>query len=134
MGIARDYLKRVILDTLDVVNSIGESVEHLDNSNLEILEREFSNIKNQEMHDKNVERLLDGVGFFKSISEMSSVTSFYNNLKCINNKLSSTELYNDTIELGLDIIKNNFENKEDIEKFNKMFKECKYYENKYRAL
>ena len=86
------------------------------------------------MHDENVNRLLDGIGFFKSISEMSSVTSFYNNLKCINNKLSSTELYNNTIELGLDIIKNNFENKEDIEKFNKMFKECKYYENKFRAL
>ena len=134
MGIARDYLKRVILDTLDVVNEIGKSVECLDNSNLEILERELSNIKNQEMHDENVNRLLDGIGFFKSISEMSSVTSFYNNLKCINNKLSSTELYMETIELGLDIIKNNFENKEDIEKFNKMFKECKYYENKFRAL
>ena len=134
MGIAREYFKGVILDTLDVVNSIGESVEHLDNSNLEILEREFSNIKNQEMHDENVKRLLGGVGFFKSISEMSSVTSFYNNLKCINNKLSSTELYTETIALGLDIIKNNFENKEDIERFNKMFKECKYYENKFRAL
>ena len=134
MGIARDYVKGMILDTLDVVNSIGESVEHLDNSNLEILEREFSNIKNHEMHKENVDRLLDGIGFFKSISERSSVVSFYSNLTCINKKLSSTELYMETIALGLDIIKNNFENKEDIEKFNKMFKECKYYENKFRAL
>ena len=134
MGIARDYVKGMILDVLDVVNSIGESVERLDNSNLEILEREFSNIKNQEMHKENVEQLLGDIGFFKAISERSSLVSFYNNYACINKKLSSTELYNDTIELGLDIMKNNFENKEDIEKFNKMFKECEYYEDKFRAL
>jgi hypothetical protein len=70
MGIARDCVKGMILDILDVVNSIGESVERLDNSNLEV---------------------------------------FYNNLTCINKKLSSAELYMETIALGLDIIKNNFD-------------------------
>jgi hypothetical protein len=134
MGIARDYVKGWVLDVLDAVNSVGESVERLDSSNLEILEREFSNIKNDGMHKENTERLLNGIGFFKAISEMSSIKSFYNSFKYINNKLSSNELYMETIELGLEIIKNNFENKEDIEKFNKMFKECKYYENKFRAL
>ena len=134
MGIARDYVKGMILDTLDVVNEIGKSVECLDNSNLEILERDYNNIKNVEMHKENVNQLLDGIGFFRSISERTSAVSFYNNLTCINRRLSSKELYMETIESGLDIIKNNFENKENIEKFNKMFKECKYYENKFRAL
>ena len=134
MGIARDYVKGMILDTLDVVNSIGESVERLDNSNLEILERDYNNIKNVEMHKENVKQLLGDMGFFKAISERASAVSFNNNLTCINRRLSSGELYMKTIELGLDIMKNNFENKEDIEKFNKMFKECKYYENKFRAL
>jgi hypothetical protein len=134
MGIARDYLKGMILDTLDVVNSVGENVERLDNSNLEILERDYNNIKNVEMHKENIKQLLGDIGFFKAISERSSAVSFNNNLTCINRRLSSKELYMETIELGLDIMKNNFENKEDIEKFNKMFKECKYYENKFRAL
>ena len=134
MGIARDYLKGMILDTLDVVNSIGESVERLDNSDLEILERDYNNIKNVEMHKENVKQLLGDMGFFKAISERTLAVSFNNNLTCINRRLSSGELYMKTIELGLDIMKNNFENKEDIEKFNKMFKECKYYENKFRTL
>jgi hypothetical protein len=109
-------------------------VERLDNSNLEILERDYNNIKNVEMHKENIKQLLGDMGFFKAISERTSTVSFNNNLTCINRRLSSKELYMETIELGLDIMKNNFENKEDIEKFNKMFKECKYYENKYRAL
>ena len=134
MGIARDYLKGMILDTMVIVNLIGKSVKSLDNSKLEILEREFNNIKNVEMHKENVNRLLNDMGSFESIFEKMSVTSFYNNLTCINKKLSSNELYAETIALGLDIMKNNFENKEDIERFNKMFKECEYYEDKFRVL
>ena len=134
MGIARDYYKGMISDILGVVNSIGKSVECLDNSNLEEIEKEFSKVKDVEMHKENTKRLLSDIGFFESIYERLSMGLFYKNLICINKKLSSRELYAETIELGLDIIKNNFENKEDIEKFNKMFKECKYYENKFRAL
>ena len=134
MGIARDYLKGMILDTMVIVNLIGKSVKSLDNSKLEILEREFNNIKNVEMHKENVNRLLNDMGSFESIFEKLSVASFYNNLTCINKKLSSNELYAETIALGLDIMKNNFENKEDIERFNKMFKECEYYEDKFRVL
>ena len=134
MGIARDYLKGMILDTMVIVNLIGKSVKSLDNSKLEILEREFNNIKNVEMHKENVNRLLNDMGSFESIFEKLSVASFYNNLTCINKKLSSNELYAETIALGLDIMKNNFENKEDIKRFNKMFKECEYYEDKFRVL
>ena len=56
------------------------------------------------------------------------------NVTRLNSQLTSSELYNETAILGINIIKNNFENKEDIEKFNKMFKECKYFENNYRNL
>ena len=134
MWIARDYLKGMVLDTLDIVNEIGKSVECLDDSNLEMLERKFSNIKNNEMHKENAKQLWCDMDLFETIFEKISAISFRDNLTHINKRLSSDELYTETIELGLDIIKNNFENKEDIEKFNKMFKECKYYEDKFRAL
>lgn len=134
MGILRNYLKNTIIDKLEIVNSIGDAINNLDNSKLDILEARFKGINNMEKHKESLGYLKNGIGFFQLSSEKSEVTSLMSNITRLNSQLSSSELYNETAMLGINIIKNNFENKEDIDKFNKMFKECKYFENNYRNL
>ena len=134
MGILRNYLKNVIIDMLETVNSIGDAINNLDNSKLDILEARFKGMNNMEKHKESLGYLKNGIGFFQLSSEKSEVTSLMSNITRLNSQLTSSELYNETAMLGINIIKNNFENKEDIDKFNKMFKECKYFENNYRNL
>ena len=134
MGILRNYLKNTIIDKLEIVNSIGDAINNLDNSKLDILEARFKGMNNMEKHKESLGYLKNGIGFFQLSSEKSEVTSLMSNITRLNSQLSSSELYNETAMLGINIIKNNFENKEDIDKFNKMFKECKYFENNYRNL
>ena len=134
MGVLRNYLKNTIIDKLEIVNSIGDAINNLDNSKLDILEARFKGMNNMEKHKESLGYLKNGIGFFQLSSEKSEVTSLMSNITSLNSQLSSSELYNETAMLGINIIKNNFENKEDIDKFNKMFKECKYFENNYRNL
>ena len=134
MGVLRNYLKNTIIDKLEIVNSIGDAINNLDNSKLDILETRFKGMNNMEKHKESLGYLKNGIGFFQLSSEKSEVTSLMSNITSLNSQLSSSELYNETAMLGINIIKNNFENKEDIDKFNKMFKECKYFENNYRNL
>ena len=134
MGVLRNYLKNTIIDKLEIVNSIGDAINNLDNSKLDILEARFKGMNNMEKHKESLGYLKNGIGFFQLSSEKSEVTSLMSNITRLNSQLSSSELYNETAMLGINIIKNNFENKEDIDKFNKMFKECKYFENNYRNL
>lgn len=134
MGILRNYLKNVIIDMLETVNSIGDAINNLDNSELDILEARVKGMNNMEKHKESLGYLKNGIGFFQLSSEKSEVTSLMSNITRLNSQLTSSELYNETAMLGINIIKNNFENKEDIDKFNKMFKECKYFENNYRNL
>lgn len=134
MGILRNYLKNVILDMLETVNSIGDAINNLDNSGLDILEARVKGMNNMEKHKESLGYLKNGIGFFQLSSEKSELTSLMSNITRLNSQLTSSELYNETAMLGINIIKNNFENKEDIDKFNKMFKECKYFENNYRNL
>ena len=134
MGVLRNYLKNTIIDKLEIVNSIGDAINNLDNSKLDILETRFKGMNNMEKHKESLGYLKNGIGFFQLSSEKSEVTSLMSNITRLNSQLSSSELYNETAMLGINIIKNNFENKEDIDKFNKMFKECKYFENNYRNL
>jgi hypothetical protein len=134
MGILRDYLKNVIIDMLETVNSIADAINNLDNSKLDILEARVKGMNNMEKHKESIGYLKSGIGFFRRSSEKSELTSLMSNITRLNSQLTSSELYNETAMLGINIIKNNFENKEDIEKFNKMFKECKYFENNYRNL
>ena len=126
MGVLRNYLKNTIIDKLEIVNSIGDAINNLDNSKLDILETRFKGMNNMEKHKESLGYLKNGIGFFQLSSEKSEVTSLMSNITRLNSQLSSSELYNETAMLGINIIKNNFENKEDIDKFNKMFKECKY--------
>ena len=134
MGVLRNYLKNTIIDKLEIVNSIGDAINNLDNSKLDILETRFKGMNNMEKHKESLGYLKNGIGFFQLSSEKSEVTSLMSNITRLNSQLSSSELYNETAMLGINIIKNNFENKEDIDKFNKMIKECKYFENNYRNL
>ena len=134
MGVLRNYLKNTIIDKLEIVNSIGDAINNLDNSKLDILETRFKGMNNMEKHKESLGYLKNGIGFFQLSSEKSEVTSLMSNITSLNSQLSSSELYNETAMLGINIIKNNFENKEDIDKFNKMIKECKYFENNYRNL
>ena len=134
MGVLRNYLKNVIIDMLETVNSIGTAINNLDNSKLDILETRFKGMNNMEKHKESLGYLKNGIGFFQLSSEKSEVTSLMSNITSLNSQLSSSELYNETAMLGINIIKNNFENKEDLDKFNKMIKECKYFENNYRNL
>ena len=134
MGVLRNYLKNTIIDKLEIVNSIGDAINNLDNSKLDILEARFKGMNNMEKHKESLGYLKNGIGFFQLSSEKSEVTSLMSNITRLNSQLSSSELYNETAMLGINIIKNNFENKEDIDKFNKMIKECKYFENNYRNL
>ena len=134
MGILRNYLKNTIIDKLEIVNSIGDAINNLDNSKLDILETRFKGMNNMEKHKESLGYLKNGIGFFQLSSEKSEVTSLMSNITRLNSQLSSSELYNETAMLGINIIKNNFENKEDIDKFNNMIKECKYFENNYRNL
>lgn len=134
MGVLRNYLKNTIIDKLEIVNSIGDAINNLDNSKLDILEARFKGMNNMEKHKESLGYLKNGIGFFQLSSEKSEVTSLMSNITSLNSQLSSSELYNETAMLGINIIKNNFENKEDIDKFNKMIKECKYFENNYRNL
>lgn len=134
MGILRDYLKNVIIDMLETVNSIGAAINNLDNSELDILESRVKGMNGLKKHKESINYLKSGIGFFQKYYEKSELTSLMSNVTRLNSQLTSSELYNETAMLGINIIKNNFENKEDIEKFNKMFKECKYFENNYRNL
>ena len=134
MGILRNYLKNVVIDMLETVNSIGDAINNLDNSRLDILEARVKGMNNMEKHKESIGYLKKGIGFFQRSSEKSELSSLMSNITRLNSQLTSSELYNETAMLGINIIKNNFENKEDIEKFNKMFKECKYFENNYRNL
>lgn len=51
-----------------------------------------------------------------------------------NRRLSDEDLYTKVCEVGLKILKDNFENSKDIEIFNKMYQECLYYKNEYLSI
>ena len=134
MGKISNFLREIAEENIRLIEKINECIENEDNSIIDILDKDCY-ILEKELDPKEIDerlhKIIDSIGFPTSLIEMGQLLVINDKLNKFNRKLSDKDLYTKVCEVGLKVLKDNFENSKDIEIFNKMYQECLYYKNEY---
>lgn len=137
MGKISNFLREIAEENIRLIEKINECIENEDNSIIDILDKDYYMLKkelNSKEIDERVRKVIKNVGFSGSLIEMGQLLVINDKLNKFNGKLSDRNLYTKVCEVGLKVLKDNFENSKDIETFNKMYQECLYYKNEYLSI
>lgn len=134
MGKISNFLGEISKRNIRLIEKINECIENEDNSIIDILDKDYYMLKKDlkaEESNERLQRVIKSVGFLGSLIEMGQLLVIKDKLSEFNRRLSDEDLYTKVCEVGLKVLKDNFENSKDIETFNKMYQECLYYKNEY---
>lgn len=137
MGKISNFLGEIAEENVRLIKKINECIENEDNSIVDILDKDYYMLKkelNSKEIDERVRKVIKNVGFSGSLIEMGQLLVIKDKLSEFNKRLSDEDLYTKVCEVGLKVLKDNFENSKDIETFNKMYQECLYYKNEYLSI
>lgn len=95
-----------------------------------MLEKEL----NPSESNERLHKVIKSIGFPASLIEMGQLLVIKDKIDKFVGKLSDRNLYIKVCEVGLKVLKDNFENSKDIEIFNKMYQECLYYKNEFLSI
>lgn len=134
MGKISNFLREIAEENIRLIEKINECIENEDNSIIDILDKDCY-ILEKELDPKEIDeglhKVIKSIGFPASLIEMGQLLVIKDKLNEFNGKLSDRDLYTKVCEVGLKVLKDNFENSKDIETFNKMYQECLYYKDEY---
>ena len=134
MGKISNFFGEIANENIRLIEKINECIESEDNSIVDILDKDYYMLEKESNPSEGNERLrkvIKNVGFSGSLIEMGQLLVINDKLNKFNGKLSDKDLYTKVCEVGLKVLKDNFENSKDIEIFNKMYQECLYYKDEY---
>ena len=134
MGKISNFLGEISKRNIRLIEKINECIENEDNSIIDILDKDYYMLKKDlkaEEIDERLQKVIKSIGFFGSLIEMGQLLVMKDKLSEFNRRLSDKDLYTKVCEVGLKVLKDNFENSKDIEIFNKMYQECLYYKDEY---
>ena len=134
MGKISNFLGEISKRNIRLIEKINECIENEDNSIIDILDKDYYMLKKDlkaEEIDERLQKVIKSIGFFASLIEMGQLLVIKDKLNEFNRRLSDKNLYTKVCEVGLKVLKDNFENSKDIEIFNKMYQECLYYKDEY---
>lgn len=134
MGKISNFLGEISKRNIRLIEKINECIENEDNSIIDILDKDYYMLKKDlkaEESNERLQRVIKSVGFLGSLIEMGQLLVIKDKLSEFNRRLSDKDLYTKVCEVGLKVLKDNFENSKDIEIFNKMYQECLYYKDEY---
>lgn len=137
MGKISNFLGEISERNIRLIEKINECIENEDNSIIDILDKDYYMLKKDlkaEESNERFQRVIKSVGFLGSLIEMGQLLVIKDKLSEFNRRLSDEDLYTKVCEVGLKVLKDNFENSKDIETFNKMYQECLYYKNEYLSI
>lgn len=137
MGKISNLLGEISERNIRLIEKINECIENEDNSIIDILDKDYYMLKKDlkaEESNERFQRVIKSVGFLGSLIEMGQLLVIKDKLSEFNRRLSDRNLYTKVCEVGLKVLKDNFENSKDIETFNKMYQECLYYKNEYLSI
>lgn len=137
MGKISNFLGEISERNIRLIEKINECIENEDNSIIDILDKDYYMLKKDlkaEESNERLQRAIKSVGFLGSLIEMGQLLVIKDKLSEFNRRLSDEDLYTKVCEVGLKVLKDNFENSKDIETFNKMYQECLYYKNEYLSI
>lgn len=134
MGKLSNFFGEIINENIRLIEKINECIENEDNSIVDILDKDYYMLKKELESNENNEklhRIIKSIGLPISLIEMGQLLVIKDKIDKFYRKLSDEDLYTKVCEVGLKVLKDNFENSKDIEIFNKMYQECLYYKNEY---
>ena len=134
MGKISNFLGEISKRNIRLIEKINECIENENNSIIDILDKDYYMLKKDlkaEEIDERLQKVIKSIGFFGSLIEMGQLLVMKDKLSEFNRRLSDKDLYTKVCEVGLKVLKDNFENSKDIEIFNKMYQECLYYKDEY---
>lgn len=137
MGKISNLLGEISEKNIRLIEKINECIENEDNSIIDILDKDYYMLKKDlkaEESNERLQRVIKSVGFLGSLIELGQLLVIKDKLNEFNRRLSDEDLYTKVCEVGLKVLKDNFENSKDIEIFNKMYQECLYYKNEYLSI
>lgn len=137
MGRISNFFGEIAKENIRLIEKINECIENEDNSIVDILDKDYYMLKKESEPNESNERLhkvIKSVGFPASLIEMGQLLVIQDKIDKFNGKLSDEDLYTKVCEVGLKVLKDNFENSKDIETFNKMYQECLYYKNEFLSI
>lgn len=137
MGKISNFLREIAEENIRLIEKINKCIENKDNSIVDILDKDCYILEKElkaEESDERLQKVIKSIGFFGSLIEMGQLLVIKDKLNEFNGKLSDKDLYTKVCEIGLKVLKDNFENSKDIEIFNKMYQECLYYKNEYLSI
>ena len=137
MGRISNFFGEIAKENIRLIEKINECIENEDNSIVDILDKDYYMLKKDLDPNENNERLhkvIENIGFPTSLIEMGQLLVMKDKIDKFNGKLSDEDLYTKVCEVGLKVLKDNFENSKDIETFNKMYQECLYYKNEFLSI
>ena len=137
MGKISNFFGEIAERNIRLIEKINECIENEDNSIIDILDKDYYMLKKDlkaEESNERLQRVIKSVGFLGSLIEMGQLLVIKDKLSEFNRRLSDEDLYTKVCEVGLKVLKDNFENSKDIETFNKMYQECLYYKNEYLSI
>ena len=137
MGRISNFFGEIAKENIRLIEKINECIENEDNSIVDILDKDYYMLKKESEPNESNERLhkvIKSIGFPASLIEMGQLLVIQDKIDKFNGKLSDEDLYTKVCEVGLKVLKDNFENSKDIETFNKMYQECLYYKNEFLSI
>ena len=137
MGKISSFFGEVLEENIRLIEKINACIENEDNSIVDILDKDYYILKKELDPNEISERLnevIKSIGFPTSLIEMGQLLVLRDKIDKFNRKLSDEDLYTKVCEVGLKVLKDNFENSKDIETFNKMYQECLYYKNEFLSI
>lgn len=137
MGKISNFFGEVAEENIRLIEKINECIENEDNSIVDILDKDCYMLKKELESEESNERLhkvIKSIGFPASLIEMGQLLVIKDKIDKFNEKLSDKGLYTKVCEVGLKVLKDDFENSKDIEIFNKMYQECLYYKDEFLSI
>lgn len=137
MGKVSNFFREMVEEDIRLIEKINECIENKDNSIVDILDKDYYMLKKITDPKEDVERLhevISGMGIFTTLIEMCQLSIIRNKMDKFHRRLSDKDLYVKVCEVGLKVLRDNFENPEDIETFNKMYQECLYYKDSFLGI
>ncbi|MGM9544867.1 MAG: hypothetical protein ACI3T9_07750 [Romboutsia timonensis] len=131
------FFREVVEEDIRLIEKINECIENKDNSIIDILDKDYymlNKITDPKEDNEKLHEVINSMGIFTALIEMGQLLIIRNKMDKFHRRLSDRNLYIKVCEVGLKVLKDNFENSEDIETFNKMYQECLYYKDKFLSI
>ena len=132
--IAKDLIGSAMKNLFNILEDINTSIINKDNSKITFLENDLNGIKKDMKLEKDgsvYKAIQEHTTFFNYKKLIAETKTLQAKIESLSSRLSDKQLFFKTCLLGIQIMKDNFQNTNDIETFNKNYAECIYFKDRF---